>query len=311
MQNRDRIEKWLNLKGSILNSLVMPYFVMPGTRVKQSIPWLPGLHKYSTDTLTREIDRLIESGIKAVMLFECAQQKDEQMLFTRDNLLAKCLKTVRRLFPELILVADLCVCSQTESGHCRLSKNGAFDRKRTLQAFENLAVSYAESGVDIISPSAMLKGQTRVVKRALKANGFDRVLLMPAVKTASYLYQPARIVFSRKKPALYPKKYHLPVNSRKEILAWCRKEVVDGADILMIKPALANLDIICAAQQNLGVPLAGFQPSGDYALLKFGLKKSGFQEEDLILEEIASIKRAGAAKIVTYFAGAISSWTNT
>lgn len=292
----------------MIDLLIMPCFVLPGEKVKESLPWLPGIYRLSIDILLKEIEKALSVGIDSVILFECAERKDEGLLFSKQNLLARCIRAVKGSFPQITLISDLCVCSQTESGHCRLIEKDRFDNKKTLGALKNLALSYAENGVDIICVSSMIEGQTEEIRRVLDKEGIEETVLMSCLKFASYLYQPARTVFSAEKSLLYPKPYHIPVNSRSKALEWCQREVVAGADIIMIKPALNNLDVIYAAKMIVDTPIVGFQPSGNYAISKFGLERCIMDERGVVLEELSSIWRAGAEKIVTYYATAVASW---
>ena len=289
----------------------MPCFVLPGEKIKEPLPWLPGIYRFSIDILLKEIEKALSVGIDSVILFECAEKKDEGLLFSKQSLLARCIRAVKGSFPQLTLISDLCVCSQTESGHCRLIEKGRFDNKKTLEALKNLALFYAESGVDIISVSAMIEGQTEEIRRVLDKEGLDEAVLMPCLKFASYLYQPARTAFSAEKSLLYPKPYHLPVNSRSRALKWCQREVVAGADIIMIKPALNNLDVIYAAKRLVNTPIVGFQPSGSYAISKFGLERC-------IMEQVsmpAPQKNGSGLRLVShdpkYPAGSAISTLNT
>lgn len=288
--------------------LCMPYFLIPGRKVKYPLPSIPGVNRLSPDMLLPEVEEVQKRGINSIMIFECREEADEGEFLKGPYLLSQAGRSLKSRFPQLTVIADLCVCSHSQSGHCRLMRGDKFDNGKTLEALKELALSYAESGIDVLSPSAMLEGQTGAVRDTLDRNGFQEVEIMPAIKFASCLYSPARKALSSAPRLSYPKPYHLPLESRDKAIQWCRREKEEGANMLMIKPALSNLDIIYAVKTALGIPMAGFCPSGGYSLLRFGIRNCGLEERDVVIEELVSIKRAGAERIVTYYATQVAFW---
>lgn len=301
------LNQWLEAR-SLADRLIMPFFVIAGSGERRPLTNMPGIFKLSVDTLLTQVAVLVDRGLSTVMLFECHDKKDETYADPEETFLASAIEAVKGSAPELTIIADLCVCSRTKTGQCRLSQNGDLDDNGTLEAMKKLAVQYAQAGAQIISPSAMLKSQTQVVRDVLNSHGMRDVMLMPAMKFASSYFGPARQAFAMKAGATTKKPYHIAMDDRKGALDWCLAERDDGADVLIIKPALHALDVILEAKELLQIPIVGFQPSGNYSMLHLAADGWGVDPKDLMVEQMTSIFRAGADKIVTYEALQAVNW---
>lgn len=304
MQRDLALQSWLE-GASLTDRLIMPFFVTAGTGERQPIENMPGIFKLSADMLLPETDRAVKEGLRSIMLFECHSKKEGS--YPGGDFLAEAITSIKRAKLKLTIIADLCICSRTKDGHCRFSDKSGFDEKKTLEEMKLLAVKYARAGADIISPSAMLAGQTKAVRKVLDSEGLIKVMVMPAVKFASAYFRPARETFSMNSLET-TKPYQLRQDDRKGALAWCRAERDGGADVLMIKPALHALDVIVEAKRTLGSPIVAFQPSGIYSMLHLAARGWGGQRRELVMEQLTSIIRAGADKIVTYDAIETASW---
>lgn len=290
--------------------LIAPYFVTEGIKIKTPLLAMPGIYKFSPDSLIRELDKTTALGISNIILFDVIKDKEKDNLdipSIRFSLLPETIKSIKHAYPHLRVIADLCVCSATVSGQCRLKENKRYSDRKTLGALKTLALLYAENGVDIISASTMLKNDTASLRYLLDKSGFPAVQLMPCIKFASFLYLPARKIFGTKNSRLL-KPYHLPLDKPKEAMQKITSVIKQGADSVMIKPALYNLDIIHEAKNKFNIPIVGFIPSGSYHITKESLLKDPASEKNIVLEELISLKRAGCSAVVTYYAQELASW---
>lgn len=297
-------------KVSMIKSLIMPYFVISGRKTKLPLIDMPGIYGFSSDLLISAIEKAVESGISSVILFDIVDKKEKTNSFlpaTRFSILPKAIAMIKRKFPRLTVISDLCVCSGTISGQCRLIQKEKYSTKKTMEALKVLAVSCAEKGVDIISPSGMLKDETTQIRHILNKSTLTSVRLMPCIKFASHLYLPARKVFGVKNTTIL-KPYHLPLHNHRKALQKIEQEINQGADIIMIKPALYNLDIIYTAKKKFNIPFVGFMPSGTYQILKKGTRDNTELEKNIIFEELCSLRRAGCSGVATYYASQIAGW---
>jgi porphobilinogen synthase len=295
-----------------LKDLIYPLFIKDGKGIRERIPSMPGIYRFSPDTIVREARTLVKLGIKAVLLFGVPAKKsrDGRGAYEKNNVVARAVKRLKRNFPDLLVMTDVCLCAYTSHGHCGILRSQVkIDNKKTLKALAQMALSHAEAGADYVAPSAMAKGQVLSIRKALDAHDFKNTKIMGySAKYASNFYGPFRDA-ANSSPAFGDRSaYQLGFSdsalSMKEIAA----DIKEGADIVMVKPALAYLDIIKEAAGRFRLPLATYNVSGEYAFVKNGASLGYWDERKMVIEIITSIKRAGADLIITYHAKEIAGW---
>ncbi len=266
---------------------------------------MPGCFQISVDNLIKETKEVNKLKIPAIILFGIPSKKDEtgSQAFAKDGIVQKAVREIKKKMPELIIITDICLCGYTSHGHCGIIKKGKIDNDATVEILAEIAVSHAESGVDIVAPSDMMDGRVKVIRKALDENGFEDAPIMSyAAKYASSFYAPFREA-AESKPEFGDRKSHQmdPANSD-EAMREIALDIEEGSDIIMVKPALPYLDIIYRVKQKFNIPLAAYHVSGEYSLIKAGGKLGWIDENKIMMESLLSIKRAGADMIITYFA---------
>ncbi len=288
-----------------VDDLIYPLFICEGEKVKQEVKSMPGVYRFSLDTLIDEVISVLELGIKAVLLFGIPSKKDEigGSAFASDGIIQRAVKTLKEKFPELVVITDVCLCEYTSHGHCGIVRNGEIDNDLTLEQLARIAVSHAKAGADIVAPSDMMDGRVARIREALDEAGFVQVAIMSyAVKYCSAFYGPFREAVDSAPKFGDRKSYQMdPANSR-EALREAYLDIEEGADIIMVKPALPYLDIVKMLREEFNYPIAVYQVSGEYAMIKAASQMGWLDEEKVIWETLLSIKRAGADLIITYFA---------
>ena len=292
--------------------LIAPLFVVHGEDVASEVTSMPGVFQLSVDAqLDREVDRLVELGIPAVILFGLPAAKDEigSENFAADGIVQRALRRLRARYPDLLLITDVCCCEYTTHGHCGIVKNGTVDNDVTLGVLGRVAVSHAEAGADILAPSGMMDGMVRAIRAALDASGFqDRAVLSYAVKYASAFYGPFREAADSAPAFGDRRQYQMdPANVREAVLEAGLDEA-EGADFLMVKPALAYLDVVRAVRERTTLPLVAYNVSGEYAMLKAAARNGWLDEQRAVLEALTGMRRAGADAIITYHAKDAARW---
>ncbi len=287
------------------DDFIYPLFICEGKNIKQEIPSMPEIYRFSIDKVFDEIKEAMDYGIKAVILFGIPDKKDEAgtSAFAKNGIIQKAVSRIKEKFPELVVITDVCLCEYTSHGHCGIIKNGEVDNDLTLEQLAKVAVSHAKAGADIVAPSDMMDGRVARIREALDDAGFTHVAIMSyAVKYCSSFYGPFREAAESAPKFGDRRSYQMdPANSR-EALREAYLDIEEGADIIMVKPAMPYLDIIKMLRQEYNHPLAGYQVSGEYAMIKAAGKMGWLDEEKAMWESLISIKRAGADLIITYFA---------
>ena len=287
------------------NDFIAPVFIVPGSGIKNEITSLPGQYQYSEDTLLDEVKELKELGIKALMLFGIPDIKDDDGLVAckEDGVVQSAILKIKEKFPDMLLIADLCFCEYTTHGHCGvLTKSGELDNDKTLNNLALQAVSLAKAGADMLAPSGMLDGMVMAIREGLDGNNFSHLPIMSySVKYASAWYGPFRDAVNSSPSFGDRKSYQMSPSNLQEALKEVRLDIEEGADIVMVKPALSYLDIILAVKNEIDVPLAAYNVSGEYAMIKLAGEKGLVDAEALMMESLLSIKRAGADMIISYF----------
>jgi porphobilinogen synthase len=292
----------------------MPFFVRPGSRVKEPISTLPGQYRFSPDRLLTELDAVSRAGLLAIMLFGVPDRKDTRAsgACSRRGIVQQAIRLIKKKFPRLVVIADTCLCEYMSHGHCGVirRKNGGYEiaNDETLKILGRTAVSQAEAGADVIAPSDMMDGRVRAVRNSLDRAGLSGIpILSYAAKYASSFYGPFREA-AHSSPSFGDRKtYQMHYANRKEALKEIESDIEEGADMVMVKPALAYLDILRDAREKFGIPLAAFNVSGEYAFVKWAAA-NGWNERELVLEILTSIHRAGAGLVITYHAQDAARW---
>jgi porphobilinogen synthase len=291
-----------------LDDFVMPLFVGPTTLRNEE---LPPLGRFSVDDLTGEVEELVRLGISAVILFGVPEEKDDEGsgAYDSDGIVQRALREVRPRFSELVLMTDVCLCEYTAHGHCGLIEDGEVQNDATLELLGRTAVSHAEAGADVVAPSDMMDGRVAALREALDDAGFEQTPIVSyAAKYASAFYGPFREA-AESTPAFGDRRgYQMDPANVREALRECEQDVAEGADVLMIKPAMPNLDIIRAVREDFDLPLAAYNVSGEYAMLKAAAAKGWLDERQAAVETLTAIKRAGADFIVSYWAKELAGW---
>lgn len=286
---------------------IYPMFTVPGSRVRQPLEAMPGISRLSPDLLVEEAKAVFDLGVPAVLLFGLPSRKDEvaSEAASPKGPVQQAVRALKQALPELVVITDVCLCGYTSHGHCGLLRGREVDNDATLEVLAEVALSHAEAGADMVAPSDMMDGRVGAIREALDERGFEMVAILSyAVKYASSFYGPFREAAESAPQFGDRKSYQMdPANSR-EALREAALDVEEGADILMVKPALPYLDVIAALAGEFDQPIAAYQVSGEYAMIKAAAAKGWLDETAAMLESLTAIKRAGADLILTYYAPA-------
>lgn len=288
-----------------VDDLIYPLFVCPGRGVRREVPSMPGVFNLSIDQLIEEVLDARSLGLRAIILFGIPETKDEvgSEAYAEEGIVQRAIRAVKRDVPDMIVIADNCLCEYTSHGHCGIVRDGEVVNDPTLELLARTAVSQARAGADIIAPSNMMDGCVAAIRRALDEAGFPHIsILSYAVKYASGFYGPFREA-AQSAPQFGDRRgYQMDPANAREALREAALDVEQGADMLMVKPALPYLDIIRAVRERFPLPLAAYQVSGEYAMIKAAARLGWIDEERIVWETLTGIKRAGADMILTYFA---------
>ncbi|MGD9653395.1 MAG: porphobilinogen synthase [Candidatus Dadabacteria bacterium] len=285
--------------------LIYPMFAAPGKGVREEVPSMPGIYKQSIDNIVKEAREAEALGVKSVLLFGIPEHKDETGSegYAEDGIIQKTVRELRNKTPDLLVVTDVCMCEYTSHGHCGIVKGGDVDNDETLEYLAKMAVSHAEAGADIVAPSDMMDGRVGVIREALDDAGFDKVPIMSySAKYASGFYGPFRDAAESPPQFGDRRSYQMDPPNVREALREIALDIEEGADIVMVKPALSYLDVISAAREEFDHPLAAYNVSGEYSMVKAAGKLGWIDEKLVMMEILTSIKRAGADIIITYHA---------
>ena len=292
------------------SSLIYPLFVMEGENLKEEIPTMPGQFRYSLDRMPEKLEELKKAGVDKVMFFGIPDHKDEvgSQAYAEDGIVQKALRKAREEFnEELYLITDVCMCEYTSHGHCGILRGHDVDNDKTLDYLARTALSHVEAGADMVAPSDMMDGRVRAIRTILDKNGHRDIPIMSyAVKYASAFYGPFRDA-AGSAPAFGDRKsYQMDFHNRREAIKEALLDVEEGADIIMVKPAMNYLDIIREVKDRIQLPVASYSVSGEYAMVKAGAKLGYIEEDRIICEMAVSAFRAGTDIYLTYFAEEIA-----
>ncbi len=294
-----------------ISDLVFPMFIVHGEGIKREIPALPGQYHYSVDKMLEELKEVVELGIQSVLFFGIPQEKDEygSEAYDMQGIVQRAVRSAKKQFPKLLVITDVCLCQYTSHGHCGIVKKEEVLNDETLDALANIALSHAMAGADIVAPSDMMDGRVERIRTVLDKNKFSHVsILSYSVKYASAFYGPFRDAAGSAPQFGDRRSYQMSPANVREAIKEALLDVEEGADMLMVKPALAYLDVIRAVKEATNLPVAAYQVSGEYSMIKLAVREGLLDEEKAMLETLTSIKRAGADIILTYFAKDMAAW---
>lgn len=317
MIRRRRLRASENLRALVretavsVSDLIYPVFVMEGENIKNPIDSMPGIYQYSIDRLDEELSRIEQAGIKGILLFGIPAHKDEcgSEAYNAHGIIQEAIRYIKKKLPELVVIADICLCEYTSHGHCGLIKDGIILNDETLPLLAKTAVTCAEAGADMVAPSNMMDGHVAAIRAALDEAGLAMTPIMAySAKMASGYYGPFRDA-AHSAPGFGDRKtYQMDYHNAREAMRDIQDDIDEGADIIIIKPALAFLDILKAASERTDMPLCAYNVSGEYSMVKAAAANGWIDEKKIVMENMIGMKRAGAQMIITYHALDVAGW---
>ncbi|MBA7481426.1 MAG: porphobilinogen synthase [Dehalococcoidia bacterium] len=297
-----------------VRDLVYPLFIIEGSGMKQEITSMPDIFRFSVDQLPQEVEEIAKLGIPAVLLFGIPEHKDEvgSAAYHPEGVIQQAIRAIKKSVPKLLVVTDVCLCEYTSHGHCGVVVNGYVDNDQTLPLLAKTAVSHAEAGADMVAPSDMMDGRVKAIREALDEKGLQHTpILAYAAKYASAFYGPFREAAEATPQFGDRRSYQMDPPNLREALREVEQDIAEGADIIMVKPALAYLDVIRRVRDTFNYPVAAYNVSGEYAMVKAAAQQGWLDEKQVVLEILTAIKRAGADIILTYHAKEVARWLQT
>lgn len=293
------------------NDLVYPVFVIEGENIKNPVDSMPGIYQWSIDRFDEELDRIRTAGIKAILIFGIPAHKDEEgsEAYNDEGITQRAIRHIKEKAPDLLVIADVCLCEYTSHGHCGLICGQEILNDETLVLLGRMSVSLAKAGADIIAPSDMMDGRVEYIRNALDENGFQNTMIMAySAKFASGYYSPFRDA-AHSAPAFGDRRtYQMDPANGKEAVRECENDIQEGADIIMVKPALAYLDVVKDISYRTDYPIAAYNVSGEYSMVKAAAINGWIDEKRIVMENMIAMKRAGAKIIITYHALDVAEW---
>ncbi|MBN2284769.1 MAG: porphobilinogen synthase [Deltaproteobacteria bacterium] len=305
LRKNENLRKMVRETVLSVDDLVYPLFVRPGKKIKKPIASMPGHFQLSPDNLVREVRSARDLGIPAVLLFGIPESKDEEGTgaYDREGIIQRAVRAIKKKVPDMLVITDVCLCEYTSHGHCGILDGDDVDNDATLEILAETALSQAEAGADMVAPSAMMDGQVLAIRDILDEEGFEHIPIMAyAAKYASCFYGPFREAAEGAPQFGDRRTYQMDPSNSDEAMREIMLDVEEGADIIMVKPALPYLDIIRRAKQEFDLPLAAYNVSGEFAMIKAAAKLGWLDGDRAMMESLTAIKRAGADIIITYFA---------
>lgn len=295
-----------------LNSLIYPLFICEGANIKSEISSMPGQYRHSLDRLHEELDELLQLGIHSILLFGIPEHKDEvgSQAYDENGIVQKAIRYIRQNYKEQFLIlTDVCMCEYTSHGHCGILKDKEVDNDITLEYIAKIALSHVKAGADIVAPSDMMDGRIQEIRTVLDSHHFETTPIMAySVKYSSAYYGPFREAADSCPSFGDRKSYQMDFRSHTNFYQEVEADAQEGADFIMVKPALAYLDVIHAIAQTTSLPIVAYNVSGEYSMVKAAVQNDWIDEEKIVLENMYAIKRAGADIIITYHAKDIARW---
>ena len=294
-----------------VGDLIYPLFIVEGNKMKQEISSMPGLYRLSSDLLSGEVEEIAGLGIPAIILFGIPQKKDEvgSSACHPKGVVQQAIRAIKKVTPELLVITDVCLCEYTSHGHCGVVVDGYVDNDKTLELLAKTALSHTEAGADMVAPSDMMDGRVKAIRQTLDENGFQDIpILAYAAKYASAFYGPFREAAESAPQFGDRRSYQMDPPNWREALREVEQDIAEGADIVMVKPALPYLDVIRKVRDTFNHPLAAYSVSGEYAMIKAAAQQDWLDERGVVLEMLTAIKRAGADIIISYYAKEAARW---
>ncbi|NGQ94344.1 porphobilinogen synthase [Brevibacillus sp. SYP-B805] len=294
-----------------VEDLIYPLFVVEGTGIKEEIASMPGVYHYSLDLLKQELDEVVGLGIQSLLVFGVPAEKDAcgSQAYAENGIVQQAIRLIKEAYPQLVVIADTCLCQYTDHGHCGVLHDGYVDNDETLKLLAKTAVSQAQAGADIIAPSNMMDGFVAAIRQALDEAGFVHVPIMSyAVKYASSYYGPFRDAAHSAPQFGDRKTYQMDPANAREGLREAAADVEQGADFLMVKPGLAYMDMVLRLRANFDLPLVVYNVSAEYSMVKAAAANGWIDEQRIVMETMVGFKRAGADLIITYHAKDVAKW---
>lgn len=294
-----------------VEDLIYPMFVIEGENLKNPVPSMPGIYQYSLDRMGEELERVEKAGIPAILLFGIPAHKDEKgsRAYDPEGITQRAVRSIKKKYPKLLVIADICLCEYTSHGHCGLVQGEEILNDETLPLLAKMALTMAQAGADIVAPSDMMDGRVGAIRETLDANGFCNIpILSYSAKYASAYYGPFRDAAGSAPHFGDRKSYQMdPANSR-EALREILDDLDEGADMILVKPALAYLDILKTTRETVSVPVVAYNVSGEYSMVKAAAANGWIDEKRVVMENLVGIRRAGADRIITYHALDAAGW---
>jgi porphobilinogen synthase len=305
LRKNERFRRMVRETRLSIDNLIMPLFVVPGARVTNPVASMPGVSQLSVDRAVEECKLIRDLGIPAVILFGVPERKDSEGsgAYSDDGIIPRALRAIKSTVPDLLLITDVCLCEYTDHGHCGVIVEGDVDNDSTLDLLAKEALSHAKAGADMVAPSDMMDGRVGAIRERLDEEGFEQIPIMAyAAKFASAFYGPFRDAAESTPQFGDRRSYQMDPPNGDEALREVQLDIEEGADIVMVKPALAYLDLIWRVKESFGYPVAAYNVSGEYAMIKAAAQNGWLEEGRVLMETLVAIRRAGADMILTYFA---------
>ncbi|MDD4168720.1 MAG: porphobilinogen synthase [Desulfotomaculaceae bacterium] len=311
LRSSEAIRRMVRETGLAVDDLIYPLFVTHGEGVARPVEAMPGVYNYSIDRLLDEVAAVARRQIPGILLFGLPAGKDElgTEAYSTDGIVQQAVRAIKKAHPGLLVVTDICLCEYTSHGHCGVVRNGSVANDETIELLVQTALSHAAAGADVVAPSDMMDGRVGAIRAALDAKGNDQVLIMAySAKYASAFYGPFREAAGSAPQFGDRLSYQMDPANAREALREVQLDIEEGADIIMVKPALAYLDVIRLVKEQFHFPLAAYNVSGEYSMVKAAAQKGWIDEKKVVLELLTGIKRAGAEIILTYHAKDVAQW---
>jgi porphobilinogen synthase len=305
MRRTENLRRMIRETRLSVDHLVYPLFVLPGSQLKNPINSMPQVFQFSVDKLLEEVREVVELQIPAIILFGLPHAKDERgtEAYSQNGIVQEAVRNIKDKYPDLMVITDVCLCEYTSHGHCGILKEREVDNDATVDVLAKVAVSHARAGADMVAPSDMMDGRVTLIRQALDEGGYDRVgILAYSAKYCSAFYGPFREAADSAPQFGDRRAYQMDTANAREALREVAMDIEEGADMVMVKPALAYLDIIRQVKDNFDWPVAAYNVSGEYAMIKAAAAQGWLDEKRVMMETLLAIRRAGADLILTYFA---------
>ena len=311
LRRKASLRKMVQENRLTVDDLIYPMFVMYGNDQANEVSSMPGVFQYSIDRLLPAVGEVVELGIPAIILFGIPEEKDElgTGAFVDDGIVQQAIRVIKEKYPELLVITDVCLCEFTSHGHCGIINEGEVMNDPTLEYLARTAVSHAKAGADMVAPSDMMDGRVAAIREQLDENGYSHIPIMAySAKYSSAFYGPFRDAADSTPQFGDRRSYQMDPPNGDEAIKETALDIEEGADIVMVKPALAYMDIIRRVKEEFGYPLAAYNVSGEYSMIKAAAAKGWIDEKGVVMEMMIGFKRAGADLVLTYFAKDIAKW---